>query len=86
MNSCFLYNSVLFLEQEVVLRGCSSRRKMFHVECESHLSGLKNEQICYCSFDLCNELSHAPSPSKWRYFYRTVFTVLLLQFLMVVDF
>ena len=21
---------------------------MFHVECESHLSGLKNEQICYC--------------------------------------
>merc|ERR1740137_89179 len=40
--------------KKVVLRGCSSKRKMFHIECESHLSGTRNEQFCYCSYDLCN--------------------------------
>merc|ERR1740137_137414 len=41
--------------RKIVLRGCSSMRKMFHIECESHLSGTRNEQFCYCGYDLCNE-------------------------------
>ena len=41
-------------DEEIILRGCSSRRKMFKTHCESHLSGSRNEQLCYCSFDLCN--------------------------------
>merc|ERR1719411_1518588 len=41
-------------KHQVVLRGCSSKRKMFHIECESHLSGTRNEKFCYCSYDLCN--------------------------------
>merc|ERR1712106_783130 len=40
--------------QKIILRGCSSKRKMFHIECESHLSGNRNEQFCYCGYDLCN--------------------------------
>merc|ERR1719270_1166541 len=44
-------------KKQVVLRGCSSKRKMFHIECESHLSGTRNEQFCYCSYDLCNASS-----------------------------
>ena len=46
-------------ESEIVLRGCSSNRKMFHVECESHLSGGSNIQFCYCGYDLCNQISGA---------------------------
>lgn len=73
-------NGVSILENDVVLRGCSSRRKMFHVECESHLSGLNNEQICYCSFDLCNELNS--EQTLWRNLDRKVITVILLNFVM----
>ena len=43
-----------FSDRNIVLRGCSSKRKMFHIECESHLSGTRNEQFCYCGYDLCN--------------------------------
>ena len=32
---------------------------MFHVECESHLSGGSNIQFCYCGYDLCNQISGA---------------------------
>ena len=42
-------------ERKIMLRGCSSNRKMFHKECESHLSGARNEQFCYCGYDLCNK-------------------------------
>jgi hypothetical protein len=35
----------LLSERKIVLRGCSSKRKMFHIECESHLSGTRNEQF-----------------------------------------
>lgn len=35
-------NSRFVSENQVVLRGCSSKRKMFHIECESHLSGTRN--------------------------------------------
>merc|ERR1712179_172315 len=44
----------------VILRGCSSKKKMFHVECENHISGTRNEQFCYCSYDLCNSSSGGP--------------------------
>ena len=27
---------------------------MFHVECENHVSGVKSEKFCYCSYHLCN--------------------------------
>ena len=47
---------LLFIsDHEMILRGCSSKRKMFHTECESHLSGTRNEQFCYCGYDLCNK-------------------------------
>ena len=42
-------------DHEIILRGCSSKRKMFHIECESHLSGTRSEQFCYCGYDLCNK-------------------------------
>jgi hypothetical protein len=44
----------LFSGKQIVLRGCSSKRKMFHIQCESHLSGTRNEKFCYCGYDLCN--------------------------------
>ena len=40
--SRFSSNLWILLENQVVLRGCSSKRKMFHIECESHLSGTRN--------------------------------------------
>ena len=40
--SWFFSNLWILLENQVVLRGCSSKRKMFHIECESHLSGTRN--------------------------------------------
>ena len=32
-------------DHNVILRGCSSKRKMFHVECENHLSGARWETL-----------------------------------------
>ena len=43
----------------VTMRGCSTKRPVFFVECENHMSGLIQEQICYCSFDFCNHASRA---------------------------
>merc|ERR1711892_32731 len=40
--------------QSVTMRGCSTKRPVFFVECENHTSGARNEQVCYCSFDFCN--------------------------------
>ena len=59
-----LDNVSSFSGKQIVLRGCSSKRKMFHIECESHLSGTRNEQFCYCSYDLCNEASNAGEKRK----------------------
>ena len=28
-------------DHQLILRGCASKRKMFHVECESHMSGIR---------------------------------------------
>ena len=33
-------------DHRLILRGCSSKRKMFHIECESHMSGTR----CICHF------------------------------------
>ena len=38
----------------LVARGCSTKRPLFHIECENHKSGTKSEEFCYCSYDLCN--------------------------------
>jgi len=38
----------------IVRRGCSTKMPMFHVECENHVSGVKSERFCYCSYHLCN--------------------------------
>ena len=38
----------------IARRGCSTKMPMFHVECENHVSGVRNEKFCYCSFQLCN--------------------------------
>jgi len=38
----------------IVRRGCSTKNPMFHVECENHVSGIKSEKFCYCSYHLCN--------------------------------
>merc|ERR1712106_397210 len=59
--------------QKIVLRGCSSKRKMFHIECESHLSGTRSEQFCYCSYDLCNERNTAAVKVQLR----VLFTLLI---------
>jgi hypothetical protein len=66
---------MLFSDHEIILRGCSSKRKMFHIECESHLSGTRNEQFCYCSYDLCNEASNAGEKRK------LVVTLIFVSFL-----
>ena len=43
-------------------------------------SGLKNEQICYCSFDLCNELSSATSQlQSQKTLQIVIITVILLH-------
>jgi hypothetical protein len=44
----------IFSEGGIVRRGCSTKMPMFHVECENHVSGTRNEKFCYCSYELCN--------------------------------
>ena len=44
----------IFPEGAIVRRGCSTKMPMFHVECENHVSGTRNEKFCYCSYELCN--------------------------------
>ena len=41
-------------EGGIARRGCSTKMPMFHVECENHVSGVKSEKFCYCSYQLCN--------------------------------
>ena len=47
-------------------------------------SGLKNEQICYCSFDLCNELSSATYQSQ-QILHRVLIAVFLLHISIVIE-
>ena len=46
--------NITFSDNVITLRGCSTKRPVYFFECENHMTGLKNEQVCYCSFDLCN--------------------------------
>ncbi|XP_023342518.1 uncharacterized protein LOC111712202 [Eurytemora carolleeae] len=39
---------------EVTGRGCSTKDKIFHIECENHVMGKHSEKFCYCSYYLCN--------------------------------
>ena len=48
---CVLLN---ISEGGIARRGCSTKRPMFHFECENHVSGIKSERFCYCSYKLCN--------------------------------
>ena len=68
----------IFSEKEVIFRGCSSKRKMFHIECESHLSGTRNEQFCYCSYDLCNGAANAGGERKLSV--TVIYFILLTRF------
>merc|ERR1712106_170551 len=38
----------------VIARGCSTKDKIFHIECENHMMGRTSEKFCYCSYFLCN--------------------------------
>ena len=38
-------------------RGCSTKDKLYHVECENHVMGKTvrtTETFCYCSYSFCN--------------------------------
>ena len=45
---------LIFLGGIVTGRGCSTKDKIFHIECENHVMGAKSEKFCYCSYFLCN--------------------------------
>jgi len=47
--------------KHVMLRGCSSRKKMFFVECENHISENRVEEFCFCSYDFCNSTTKTSS-------------------------
>ena len=36
-------------------RGCSTKQRIFTMECENHVMGGKGERFCYCSYGLCNK-------------------------------
>ena len=41
----------------VTARGCSTKDKKYHIECENHVMGTSSEKFCYCSYWLCNAAS-----------------------------
>jgi len=43
---------------ETVARGCASKEKMFHEQCEVHEMDDISEKFCYCSFNWCNSSPH----------------------------
>ena len=63
---------------EVVGRGCSTKRPLYHVECEDHDSGPGRQELyCYCSFPLCNP---APVSAGAAWLTPTTMTVVIIQF------
>ena len=41
----------------MIARGCSTKDKLYHVECENHVMGKTvrtTETFCYCSYSFCN--------------------------------
>ena len=47
-------------------RGCSTKQKIFHIECENHVMGRYSEKFCYCSYTLCNAAVRHSSPGGQR--------------------
>ena len=46
------------LDGEPIARGCASKEKMFHEQCEVHEMDEISEKFCYCSFNWCNSSHH----------------------------
>merc|ERR1719483_1468017 len=38
----------------VTARGCSTKDRILHIECENHVMGKTLEKFCYCRIFLCN--------------------------------
>merc|ERR1719419_1344993 len=47
----------------ITARGCSTKDRIFHTECENHVMGRSSEKFCYCSYFLCN--SDVSVNSQW---------------------
>ena len=43
-------------------RGCSTKDKILHIECENHVMGKTSEKFCYCRTFLCNNALSRDSP------------------------
>jgi len=55
--TCFTkYN----MKGQVTARGCATKDKVFHIECENHVMGANSEKFCYCSYYLCNGSRASP--------------------------
>ena len=72
-------------EGEVTGRGCSTKDKIFHIECENHVMGRTSrttESFCYCSFAFCNSNSYYIAHNKiyWITFIALIYnnTVMIL--------
>merc|ERR1719219_3054147 len=48
---------------QVTARGCATKDKVFHIECENHVMGRDSEKFCYCSYYLCNGSGATPGKS-----------------------
>merc|ERR1719158_539123 len=58
--TCFTkYN----MRGQVTARGCATKDKVFHIECENHVMGANSEKFCYCSYYLCNGSRASPGKS-----------------------
>merc|ERR1711973_16659 len=52
---------------EPVSRGCASKEKMFHEQCEVHEMDDIVEKFCYCSFNWCNSALNLKAVSCHHY-------------------
>merc|ERR1711915_934718 len=51
------------IDGRTTARGCSTKDRIFHTECENHVMGQSSEKFCYCSYFLCN--SDMRLKSQW---------------------
>ena len=59
-------------DHRLILRGCSSKRKMFHIECESHMSGTRC--IChFCHISNTRKLVTQTQTVSWHHIYSFLF-------------
>ena len=42
-------------------RGCSTKDRILHIECENHVMGKTSEKFCYCRTFLCNRAAGGTS-------------------------